>query len=127
MPKTKPNTNRHFGLIMTVGFLVLGILIPLIKSHPVKLPLIAIAGVCLFFGLFFPDLLEKPRKAWIYLGDKLGHFNSRIIFSCLYLTLFSFVHLIFKITGRDKLLKNWKAYQSTFKIKSTLSSFSDPF
>lgn len=125
--KKNPHENRNFALIMTVGLLLLGVGIPLLKKHTINNAVVVLAMLFLAVGLIRPGLLEKPRIYWIWLGEKLGFLNSRILFTVLYMILFSFVHLIFIITGRDKMLRNWKKYSSTYKIKNNVSSFRDPF
>lgn len=129
MPKINknPHENRNFALIMTAGLLLLGVGIPLLKKNTINNPTVILAFIFLAVGLIWPALLEKPRIYWIWLGEKLGFINSRILFTLLYMILFSFVHLIFIITGRDKMLKSWKKYSTTYKIKNSVSSFRDPF
>ena len=118
---------RKFGFVMTGGFLVLGIIIPLIKHRPLHPILIVIAVFFFFLSLVAPMLLKKPQEFWMWLGEKLGAVNSRVLLIVIYFTLFTFLHAIFKIIGRDKMRKKWKKYESTFEVKSEISSFSDPF
>lgn len=119
--------NRHFAFIMTGCLLLLGAVIPYLKGKAFHFPLLAAAGILFIAGLLFPMMLEQTRQKWLWLGEKLGHINSRIIFTVIYLGLFSFVHLVFFLTGRDKMLRRWKKYSSTFKEKKSISSFKDPF
>lgn len=112
---------------MTIGFLIAGVLIPLLLGNVVKIWAISLAGLFMMMAVFFPHHLSKPREYWLALGEKLGHTNSLILFTVIYLTLFSLVHLFFILSGRDLLLRRWKKYESTFKEKSKISSFSDPF
>lgn len=127
MQKTNRRELRVFAFIMMSGFLVLGAGIPLLKGKSIHLALVAIAVLFLLLGLLTPDLLEKPRRFWIWLGEKLGFINTRILFTFLYLTIFSFVHLVFMLTGRDRMKRKWKKYSSTYLEKTKISSFSDPF
>lgn len=127
MQKTDTKTNRYFAFTMTTGFLILGAGIPLIKGSHFHLPLVVVAAVFLLLGLIAPDRLEKPRVFWIWLSEKLGFINSRILFTVVYLSIFSFVHLIFKISGRDRMKRTWKKYNSTYQEKAKITSFSDPF
>lgn len=126
-PVKNPNENRNFALIMTAGLLLFGAGLPLFKKHSINTPIVVLALLFLAIGLIRPALLEKPRVYWIWLGEKLGYINSRIMFSVLYMILFSFVHLVFIVTGRDKMQKRWKKYSTTYKIKNNISSFRDPF
>ena len=131
MPKIKDKNlveaNRHFGFIMTAGFLVLGALIPFIKHKPFHPSLLIIAALFLLAAFIMPVRLEKPRQYWLWLGEKLGIINTNILFSLIYLSLFTLVHLIFVILRRDRLKQSFKKYSSTYLVKTKVSSFTDPF
>lgn len=118
---------RHFGLIMAFAFLILGTGIPLIKHRTFHPVLTGIALLFLIVAIFVPDWLKTTREWWLMLGEKLGLLNSRILFTILYLTLFSVIHLIFKLMGRDKFKRKWRAYDSTYTEKQKISAFTDPF
>ncbi len=124
---TEIKNNRQFGLIMTAGFSALGVVIPIIKHRQIHWSLLGIAILFLLLAVVAPLALSKPRLIWLRLGEKLGFINSRILFSFIYLTLFSFIHFIFFITKRDKLKRRWKQYSSTYFEKSDISSFKNPF
>jgi hypothetical protein len=118
---------RPFGFFMSAAFFILGAGIPLLKNKEIHPLLTVIACAFLFFTLVYPEALRNVRKWWLILGEKLGLINSRILFTILYLTLFSLVHLVFKMMGRDKFKKKWKGYDSTYSEKQKISSFADPF
>ena len=118
---------RHFGLFMAFAFLVIGTGIPLLKNREFHPVLTGIAVLFLIVAILAPDWLKTTREWWLLLGEKLGTINSRILFTILYLTLFSLIHLIFKIMGRDKFKRKWKAYETTYTDKQKISLFTDPF
>jgi hypothetical protein len=119
--------NRHFGLIMTTALLVMGALIPFIKHKPFHTSLLIIAIIFLLVAFIMPGLLEKPRQYWLWLGEKLGIINTNILFTLIYLSLFSLVHLAFVILRRDRLKQSFKKYSSTYLVKTKITSFTDPF
>ncbi len=118
---------RHFGLIMAACFGVLGIAIPLYKVQIINPLFTALAGLFLLLAVLAPASLKKFREWWMLLGEILGAINSRILFTFLYFTLFTFIHYIFRLLKRDRFKRRWKAYSSTYVEKSQLSNFSDPF
>lgn len=118
---------RPFGFFMFAAFLLLGVGIPMLKKKEIHLSLTIIAGVFLILAIFIPESLRKIREWWLFLGEKMGLINSKILFTILYLTLFSLVHFIFKLMGRDKFKKKWKGFDSTYTEKQKISSFNDPF
>lgn len=119
--------NRNFGLIMSLCFFILGVIIPYIKQKDFHYYLIALSLLFLLLAIFFPLALQKIRILWIKFGSILGNINTKILFTIIYLLIFSPIHLIFKILKRDKLKLRWKKYSSTFLIKKEISSFDDPF
>lgn len=120
-------TNRNFGLIMSFGFLVLGIVIPFIKRQNVHYFLVIVSALFFILAIISPMTLNFFRVRWLKLGEVLGKINSKIIFSIIYILIFSTIHLIFKILRRDKLKLKWKKYSSTYADKTQVSSFLDPF
>ena len=120
-------TNRNFGLIMSICFFVVGALIPFFKHKPNHISLLILASLFLFIAFIAPNLLTKPRHYWLILGEKLGIINTKILFTLIYLSVFSLVHLVFIMTRRDRLMRAWKKYPSTYQIKTKISSFADPF
>jgi hypothetical protein len=127
MQKIDQLANRNFSFILTFCLLVIGFFIPIYRGHSIHPVIIILAMIILILGLMYPGLLTKPRCYWIWLGEKLGFINSSIILTILYLSLFSLIHLFFYLLKRDKMLRKWKQYDSTFKEKNNLLSFSDPF
>lgn len=119
--------NRNFGFVMSLCFFILGVIIPYIKQSHFHLSLIVLSIAFLILATFLPMSLEKIRIFWNKLGGVLGKINTKILFTVIYLFIFSLVHLIFKILKRDKLKLRWKKYPSTFIVKKDISSFSDPF
>lgn len=118
---------RVFGLMMAFAFAVLGIFIPYYRDNFVYPVLAALSGLFLLMALFAPAGLRKFREWWIMLGEFLGAVNSRILFSILYLTLFTLIHFFFRLFRRDRMKRRWKAYETTYVVKTAVSNFSDPF
>lgn len=118
---------RNFGFIMTAGFAIIGIVVPFYKYQIIYPMLAALSFLFLFLAVFFPYSLKRFREWWTLLGEVLGAINSKILFTIIYMTVFTFIHLMFKLLGRDKMKRKWKAYESTYVIKQKISSFSDPF
>jgi hypothetical protein len=118
---------RKFGFVMTGGLLLLGVVVPYLKGKPHHMSLIVIAVIFFLLAIVAPILLKKPQEYWMWIGEKLGAINSRILLTIIYFTLFALLHFIFKLIGRDKMKKKWKKYESTFEVKTEISSFTDPF
>ena len=118
---------RVFALILTVGFLVIGGLIPYFKNKPFNMPLVIVGGSVFIVGMLCPKLLIYPRKYWIFIGNIMGKINSTILFSLMYVLIFSTIGLIFKICKRDRLKTSFRKVSSTMVFKNEISTFEDPF
>lgn len=81
--KVAPGSDRKFGV--TLG-LVLGFLAfwPLVHHHAPRYWLLAVAGVLLAAGLFFPERLAPLNRAWFRLGLVLNRIVSPIVMGLLF-------------------------------------------
>jgi hypothetical protein len=128
MLKIKLKENDSFLLIIVLASLVFGIMLPSIKGHSIHFrATVVVILTSASIYLFFPKLFNRCRALWILMGERIGRMNSFILYSFIYIFLFSLVRLCFALLRRDKLLKNWKKYNSTYKEKSAISLFEDPF
>lgn len=118
---------RVFALIVSIGFIILGWGIPLLKNHPKNPYLIGVAAMIFILGLLIPRTLIRPREYWIKIGNILGRINSTILFSIMYFLIFTTVGFIFKLFGRDRLHTRFRAVKSTMVMKKEISPFTEPF
>ncbi len=116
---------RNFGLLLAFFFLLIGAIIPSVKSQDLKWLWIYLSILFIFSSFVFPLMLFELRKYWIKLGNFLGHINSTILFSIIFILVISPITLIFKITGRDLLKLKYKKYASTWTLKESISNFED--
>ena len=83
--KTSVKQLREFGLVIGIGLpIIFGWLIPLISGHLFRAWTLWIGFPFLIIGLIKPNLLLKPYKVWISIGNGLGYINSRIIFGIVF-------------------------------------------
>lgn len=118
---------RIFALILTAGFFIIGGLIPYLKDKSFNMPLVIIGGSVFLVGMLCPKLLIYPRKYWIFIGNIMGKINSTILFTFMYILIFSTIGLIFKIFKRDRLKTNFRKVSTTMVFKNEISPFEDPF
>lgn len=118
---------RIFALILTVGFLFIGGLVPYFKNKSFNMLLVIVGGSFFLVGMLCPKLLIYPRKYWIIIGNIMGKINSTILFTLMYILIFSTVGLIFKIFKRDRLKTGFRKVSTTMVLKNEISTFEDPF
>ena len=114
------SSNRSFGLLFFVVFLILG-LWPLKNSLDPNLYLISISAVFLILGLTNSKILSPLNKLWIKFGEILGMVIAPLIMALVYFIVLTPVSLIVRIFGKDlldlKFLKKKDSYWINKKKK----------
>ena len=109
----KSSSNRSFGLVFFIFFLILS-LFPLLKNNQVNFYFLVIALVFLVLGLLNAKILTPLNKYWLKFGDILGKFVSPIIMFLIYFFTVFPVNLLLRLFNKDvmylKLHKKNKSY-----------------
>ena len=112
------NTNKQFGIIFSIFFLVLLVLSFFYKSQ-IKLNYLIISICFLIFAFISPNIFHYPNKIWIMFGNLLGLLTTPIILGIIYLTLFFPIGFLLKAFNQDvldlkinkKKISYWKIYK----------------
>ena len=106
-------SNRSFGLVFFVVFLILG-LWPVKSGGDINILLILISLVFLFLAIIKSKFLTPLNKLWFKFGIKLGAIIAPIVMGVVFFLVVTPIGIIMKITGRDlinkKINKNIKTY-----------------
>ena len=122
-------TNRSFGLLFFIFFLILG-LWPLINSNKeVNYFFIIISIFFLVLGLINSKLLTPLNKLWIKLGEILGIIIAPMIMALIYFVILTPISLTVRIFGKDLLGLKFSQDIRTYwiKRKNKLSSMNKQF
>ena len=124
----KKNSNKSFGVIFFIFFLILSFYFYNLKSK-FFLYLISISFIFLILGLLNSSLLSPLKKIWIKFGELLGKFISPIVMFLIYFFIVFPTNLILKILNKDILdLTIQKKKNSYWKKKEkTRSSMDNQF
>ena len=68
------------------------------------------------WALLFPQSLNPLYRGWMKVGLVLGWFNTRIILSILFYTIFFPIGLILKITGKDPMTRSLHKGGSDYRV-----------
>ena len=121
----KLGTERNFGLVFTVVFLIISFY-PLWFGKNINIWSCIIAFIFFFFAIFLPKVLILPNKLWFKLGFLLGAIVSPIIMGIIFFFVVTPTGLIMKLFNRDLInLKksNKKSYWIEKKdIKSSMKN-----
>ena len=124
----KRSSNRSFGLLFSVVFLVIAFW-PLTKKSEINLYLISIALIFLVLGLLNSKILSPLNKAWIKLGEILGRIVAPVVMAIVYFIILTPISLLVRLFGKDligmKFSNDIKSYW--VKRKKNLGSMDKQF
>ena len=111
--KTEAKDLRKFGITMAV---ILGILtgITLYKGSWSFPYLLVLAIGFLVFGLIKPLLLRHIYLGWMAIAITMGYFVTRIILSILFYGVFTLIGFISRFFNKDMLDQNYEAKADTY-------------
>ena len=101
-PKIKLPTNRNFGIVFSIVFLIIA-LWPLLKQNDLRLWSLSISGIFFILGLFNSKLLSPLNKTWFKFGIFLGGFIAPIVMGVIFFLVVTPTGLIMKLFRKDLL------------------------
>ena len=122
MNKTKLPSNRNFGVVFFIVFLIIAFW-PFLKGDNFRLWAIIISLFFLILGLLNAKILTPLNKAWIKFGEILGSIVSPIVMAIIFFGIVTPTGLLLKLIGKDvlKLKQNKKDTYWTEKNNSNNS------
>ena len=101
-PKIKLPTNRNFGIVFSLVFLIIA-LWPLLKQNDVRLWSLSISGIFFALGLLNSKLLLPLNKIWFKFGILLGSIIAPIVMGIVFFLVVTPTGLIMKLLRKDLL------------------------
>ena len=120
MNKIKISSNRNFGLVFFIVFLIVSTW-PLTNEEPVRIWSAIISSVFLILGLMNSKLLTPLNKLWFKFGMILGAIVSPVVMGVVFFLVVTPIGLIMKIMGKDLLNKKYDKKKRTYWIKRDTS------
>jgi len=124
MKKINLNSNRSFGIIFFLFFLIITF-IYFKKNNNLNLYLIIPAIFFLILGILNSKFLTPFKRLWIKFGELLGKITSPIILLIIYLGIVFPTNIILKILRKDILQINMSTKVKSYWIKKTETSSMD--
>ena len=119
--KIKISSNRSFGIVFFLVFLIIGIF-PIKSGGSINYFLVCISIIFLFLGIVNSKLLTPLNKIWFKFGIMLGHILSPVIMGLIFFMVVTPTAFILKVFRKDVLnLKN-NNKKTYWIIKSEVSS-----
>ncbi len=114
MSKIKVGSNKSFGIVFCVFFLIVG-LYPLINGEIIRLWSLFLSVIFLILGLLNSRILTPLNILWFKFGIFLGRFVSPIVMGLVFFLFFTPTGLIMRMFKKD-LLKLKKSNSNTYWI-----------
>ncbi len=100
--KPKVSELRKFGLLLFVVFaVVFGTVLPLLKGEILRWQFWVIGLPFGILAMTAPQLLARPLKVWMLVGEVLGAINARIILGLVFFALVVPIGFIRRIAFRS--------------------------
>tara|TARA_B100001093_G_C26555787_1_gene896464 strand:+ start:115 stop:495 length:381 start_codon:yes stop_codon:yes gene_type:complete len=125
--KKQKNSNRSFGILFFLIFLLIGIW-PLLDGEKIRFWSVVISLIFLILGLFYSKVLAPLKKVWIKLGEILGKIIAPIVMALVYFIILSPISFIIRFLGKDLLkLKFTKDNSYWIKREKKIGSMKKQF
>ena len=118
--KIKLPSNRNFGIIFSIVFLIIT-LWPLLNQSDIRIWSLIISVIFLVLGLINSKLLLPLNKIWFKFGIILGNFIAPIVMGIVYFMVVTPTGLIMRLLGKD-LLNLKKNNKDTYWIEKDNSN-----
>ena len=110
------SSNKSFGLLFFIVFLILG-LWPLKNGENLNFYFITVSVIFLLLGLINSKLLSPLNKLWIKFGEILGTIIAPLVMALVYFVILTPVSFIVRISGKDLLGLKFLKEKETYWIK----------
>ncbi|WP_417832854.1 SxtJ family membrane protein [Terasakiella sp.] len=122
LEKINGSSNRSFGIVFAVFFLILGML-PLLGDEPrVNAWLLGISGAFLLLSLIVPNVLAPLNNLWFKFGLLLHKIVTPLIMGIMFFIVITPIALIFKIMGKDLLNRKFDDNTKSYWIERDVGS-----
>ena len=102
MDEVKLSSNRSFGVVFFIVFLLIG-LYPLLKGNDLRIWSLIISFIFLALGLINSRILTPLNRLWFKFGLLLGKFISPLIMGIIFFIVVTPIGIIMRLFKKDLL------------------------
>ena len=113
----KIGTNRSFGIVFFVVFLLIAIY-PSLSGESIRLWSLAIATIFFILGVINSSLLSPLNKIWFKFGLLLGKFISPLVMGLIFFLVVTPIALLMKLLKKDVLNLKFNKDNTYWIVKS---------
>ncbi len=114
--KNKKSSNRSFGILFFVVFLILG-LWPLFKSQNPSIFLLCISAVFLILGILNSKLLSPLYIIWMKFADILAKIIPPVVMFSIFFIIVTPIGFFLKLIGKDIVNLKFDKKKKSYWIK----------
>ncbi len=123
----KKASNRSFGLLFFIVFLIIAIW-PLLNSEAVRLWALTISLAFLILGILNSKILAPLNKGWVKFGELLGRIIAPFVMFLVFFIILTPIGIILKLFGKDLLkIKKNKLTKSYWIHRKNITSMNRQF
>ena len=111
MADVKIGSNRSFGIVFFIVFLLISIY-PLINDEGLRIWSFVVSLIFLVLGIINSNILSPLNKLWFKFGILLGKIISPIIMAIIFFLVVTPIGLMMRIIGKDLLNLKYSDYKS---------------
>ena len=102
MDEVKLSSNRSFGVVFFIVFLLIG-LYPILKGNDLRIWSLIISFIFLTLGLINSKILTPLNRLWFKFGLLLGKFISPLIMGIIFFIVVTPIGIIMRLLKKDLL------------------------
>ena len=102
MDEIKISSNRSFGIVFFIVFLLIAIY-PLLKDNDLRIWSLVISFIFLILGLINSKILTPLNRLWFKFGLLLGRFISPLIMGIIFFIVVTPIGIIMRLLKKDLL------------------------
>ena len=114
-------SNRNFGIVFFIVFLVIG-LWPLLNQSELRIWSLLISMVFLFLGISNSEILTPLNKLWMKFGILLGNIVAPIVMGIIYFGVVTPTGILLRLFGKDILMLKKNKSDTYWLKKDNLNS-----
>ena len=111
MADVKIGSNRSFGIVFFVVFLLISIY-PLINDESIRIWSLIVSLIFLSLGIINSNILSPLNKLWFKFGIFLGKIISPLVMGIIFFLVVTPIGLIMRLIGKDVLNLKYSDYKS---------------
>ena len=121
MTITNKSTNRNFGIVFFIFFLIIS-LYPLLNDSDIRYWSFILSLIFLLLGLFNSKILSPLNKLWFKFGIIIGKIVSPVIMFVIFFLVVTPIGIIMRLLNKDLLNLKFNGKQSYWIKKDCLTS-----